>query len=76
MILIKSIIYRIFRILILLVVALVVLGDTTAALSISAIDAVVATAYYYYFDKGWARYLEPMFTELLIKIKYRKFDLK
>lgn len=76
MLLIKSIVYRIFRILILLAVALVVLGDTTAALSISVIDAVVATIYYYYFDKGWDRFLEPSIKELLIKIKYRKFDLK
>ena len=76
MLIVKSIVYRIIRILLLLVVALVVLGDVTAALSISAIDAIVATVYYYYFDKWWDMYLSPLIQNLMIKIKYRKFDEK
>jgi uncharacterized membrane protein len=34
-------------------VSYLVLSDIKPALSISVIDMIVATAYYYYFDKSW-----------------------
>jgi len=74
MLVIKSIIYRIFRVLLLLIVSYVVLGDISEAISISLIDMMIATAYYYYFDRVWDKYLSPFFKNLYIKIKYRRLD--
>jgi len=74
MLIIKSIVYRIIRVLLLLVVSYFVLGDIQMALSISFIDMIVATFYYYYFDKSWEKFGEPFFNGLLLKFKYRKFD--
>jgi len=70
---IKAVLYRVFRILLLLVVSYVVLGDIKSALSISVIDAIIATVYYYYFDVVWEKYLHPGIYELKIRFKYRKF---
>lgn len=53
MLLAKALVYRVLRILLLLVTAYLVIGNIEEAMSISAIDAVVATVYYYYFDKAW-----------------------
>ncbi len=64
--------YRVFRIMIVLIVSLIVLGNIGDALSISIIDAVVATIYYYYFDKYWDKYFKNIVDEIYIKIKYRK----
>jgi uncharacterized membrane protein len=57
----KAIIYRIFRVTIILVIALLATGSIRESLTISILDAIVATAYYYYFDKFWAH----------IEIKYK-----
>jgi uncharacterized membrane protein len=49
----KAIIYRIFRISIILVIALLATGSIRESLTISILDAIIATIYYYYFDKLW-----------------------
>ena len=67
----KAIVYRLIRILILLLVSYLVLGNLTAALSISFIDAIVATVYYYYFDKLWAKF-EIKAEHWKLEYKYRK----
>jgi len=74
MLIIKSIIYRIIRVLLLLTVSYFVIGDIQTALSISFIDMIVATFYYYYFDKTWEKFGEPFFNDVFLKFKYRKFD--
>jgi uncharacterized membrane protein len=74
MLIVKSIVYRILRILLLLVTALVVLGDIKTAISISFIDAIVATIYYYYFDKIWEKFGIPFFTKVWYNIKYSKLN--
>jgi len=55
MLIIKSILYRLIRILLLLLTSFLILGNIETAFSISIIDAVIATIYYYYFDKFWKR---------------------
>jgi len=49
----KALVYRVFRIILLLIVSYFVVGNIAAAISISFIDAGIATLYYYYFDKFW-----------------------
>lgn len=71
--LIKSILYRVIRILIVLIVSVLVTGSIGTALSISLIDAGIATAYYYYFDKYWHLF-EGGIKHIMYKIKYRKYD--
>jgi len=73
MILIKAIVYRILRILLLLITAYFVLGNISAALSISAIDAIIATLYYYYFDKSWSIF-EKKIEHWKLEYKYRKMN--
>jgi len=75
MLILKSIVYRIIRILLLLVVSFIILGNINLAISISSIDAIIATIYYYYFDKIWFIF-EPKIKSLLLLIKYRKFNNK
>jgi uncharacterized membrane protein len=58
----KAIIYRIFRISIILVIALLATGSIRESLTISILDAIIATIYYYYFDKLWSH----------IEVKYKK----
>ena len=70
----KAIVYRIMRILIVLFVSLIVLGDVSTAISISMIDAIIATIYYYYFDKYWDKYFKKLVHKIYIKIKYRKLQ--
>ncbi len=73
MLIAKTIIYRVLRILIVLLVTLMVTGSIGNALSISMIDAVIASIYYYYFDKYW--YLcENYLTHLWYVIKYTKMN--
>jgi len=67
----KAIIYRILRILLLLITAYFVLGDIGVALSISGIDAIIATIYYYFFDKGWDKF-EKKIKHWRLEWKYRK----
>jgi uncharacterized membrane protein len=71
MLILKAIVYRIIRILLLLLVSYFVLGNITAALSISLIDAVIATVYYYYFDKIWDKF-EKKIEHYKLEYKYRK----
>lgn len=71
MLILKAVVYRVFRILLLLLTAYVVLGDITTALSISAIDAIIATVYYYFFDKGWVTF-ETKINHWKLEWKYRK----
>ncbi len=73
MLILKTIIYRILRILIVLLVTFSITGSIGSALSISLIDALVASVYYYYFDKYWL-VLEPKIQHLYFKVKYRKMD--
>jgi len=69
MLVLKAVVYRVFRILIVLAVSFFVLGNIQTAIGISLIDAIIATVYYYYFDVVWAK-----FEHLLLHWKYRKFD--
>lgn len=71
MILLKSIVYRILRIFIVLIVTFIVTESIGSALSISFIDAIIATIYYYYFDKLWPKF-ERKFEHLFYIIKYWK----
>ncbi len=73
MLFLKAIVYRVFRILIVLIVALLVVGNIQAALSISAIDAIIATIYYYFFDKAWFKFEEKI-EHFKLHWKYRKLD--
>jgi len=73
LLILKSIIYRILRILLLLIVSFIILGNINTALSISLLDALIATIYYYYFDIIWEK-ITPSIRELIIRIKYRKFN--
>ncbi len=56
--LLKTVIYRIFRIILLFIVVYLVAGVSIAA-SVSLIDIVVATLYYYYFEVLWNKFKEP-----------------
>jgi len=71
MLILKAIIYRIIRILLLLGVSYFVLGNITVALSISLIDPVIATIYYYFFDKMWDKF-EAKVIHWKLEYKYRK----
>ena len=71
MLILKAIIYRVIRILLLLAVSYFVLGNITTALSISFIDAIIATIYYYFFDKGWDKF-ESKANHWRLEWKYRK----
>jgi len=71
MLILKAIVYRVIRILLLLIVSYFVLGSITTALSISLIDAVIATVYYYFFDKTWDKF-EDKIEHYKLKYKYRK----
>jgi len=73
LLILKSIIYRVLRILLLLIVSFIILGNINTALSISLLDALIATIYYYYFDIVWEK-ITPSIKELGIRIKYRKFN--
>ena len=53
LLLIKAIIYRIFRISIILIISLLATGSIRESITISLLDAIIATIYYYYFDKLW-----------------------
>ena len=68
----KAIVYRILRIILLLITSFLVLGDISTAISISAIDAIVATIYYYYFDKIWDNTIKPIVENARLRVKYRK----
>ena len=72
MLILKAIIYRILRIGIVLIVSFFVLGNIQTALSISIIDALVATIYYYYFDKFWDK-VQIKLEHYYLAFKYRKF---
>jgi len=54
---IKSIVYRIIRIVLLFATTYLVLGDISSAISISIIDTIIATIYYYYFEKMWNSFI-------------------
>ena len=71
MLILKAIVYRIIRILILLAVSYFILGSISAALSISLIDAIIATVYYYFFDKAWNNF-EGKVEHWKLSYKYRK----
>ena len=71
MLILKAIVYRVLRIILLLITAYFILGNLTVALSISAIDAVIATIYYYFFDKGWSVF-EAKIEHWKLEWKYRK----
>ena len=58
----KAIVYRVLRILIILIIALLATGSIRESLTISIIDAIIATAYYYYFDIFWSK----------IELKYKR----
>ena len=73
MLIFKAIVYRVLRILLLLITAFIVLGSIKTAISISLIDAVVATVYYYYFDKAWVKF-ELWFKHKKLEYKYRKLN--
>ena len=73
MILIKAIVYRILRILLLLITTFLILGDISTALSISVVDAIIATLYYYYFDKSWSVF-EKKIKHWKLEYKYRKMN--
>ena len=71
MLILKAIVYRVLRIILLLLTAYLVLGDISTAISISAIDAIIATVYYYFFDKGWSAF-EKKIEHWKLEFKYRK----
>jgi len=71
LLILKAIVYRIIRILILLAVSYFILGSISAALSISLIDAIIATVYYYFFDKAWNKF-EDKIEHWKLEYKYRK----
>jgi len=73
MLIIKSIIYRILRIILLLITTYFIIGNINIALSISFIDAFIATIYYYYFDKLW-HIFENHIQKIKLNYKYRKFN--
>ena len=72
----KSVLYRIIRLLLLVIISFLIIGDVSNAISISIIDAFVATLYYYYFDKIWDSHLERYIKEIYLMIKYRSFNKK
>jgi len=61
--------YRAIRILIVLMVTFIVTGSIGDALSISMLDAVVASVYYYYFDKYWY-VAEDILQSIWFRLKY------
>ena len=73
LLLVKSVLYRVIRILIVLVITLLITGSVGNALTISLLDAVVATIYYYYFDKYWY-IIEKYIKHLMLLVKYRKMN--
>jgi uncharacterized membrane protein len=73
---VKSFIYRVLRVILLLIISYLVLGDIKDALSISFIDMAVATLYYFYFEKGWDKFGEPFFKEVLLRAKYWKLNIR
>ena len=73
MLILKSIVYRVLRIIISFIVSYLVVGDLSTAAAISAVDAVVATVYYYYFDKLWDKFL-PRTKHLMNTVKYRRMN--
>ena len=50
----KAIVYRFLRVTIVLIIALLATGSIRESLTISVLDAIIATIYYYYFDKFWS----------------------
>jgi len=64
MLIVKTILYRVIRLVLLLAVAYIFLGDIGTALSISFVDTIVATIYYYMFERFWSKYA--------LRFKYRK----
>jgi uncharacterized membrane protein len=66
----KAITYRIIRILLLLVIALTITGNVSEAVTVSVVDAILATLYYYYFDRMWDSYFKERVDLLWFKIKY------
>ena len=74
MLLTKAILYRIFRVLIVMLISGLITGSFVSAISISLVDAVEGTLYYYYYDKSWPS-IEKHIKHILYKIKYKKFDL-
>jgi len=54
----KSLIYRLLRVGILLIISYAITDDITNAMSISIIDMVVATGYYYLFEIYWNKFLK------------------
>jgi len=72
MLLLKSIVYRVLRIILLFITSYIMLDSIETAISISLVDAVIATIYYYYFDKIWET-VEIKIKHFLLSIKYRKF---
>ncbi len=55
MILVKTIIYRVIRMIIILIITFLITGSLSNALTISFVDTVVASIYYYYFDLFWPK---------------------
>lgn len=55
MLLYKAIIYRLMRIAIVLIIALLATGSIRESLTISVLDAIIATIYYFYFDLMWSK---------------------
>jgi len=63
---IKAVVYRMIRILLLWTIALIILDNPKDALTISLVDAIAATIYYYYFDKIWS-HIEIRYSNKKIK---------
>ena len=57
---------------IMIITSFFILDDMWLALSISAVDAIVATIYYYYFDRVWDSVIHPGILNIKLRIKYRK----
>lgn len=68
--LLKAIIYRFFRIIIVFLAGFITTGEPFTALNIALLDMVVATMFYYYFDKFWIK-IEIVVEKIYLKIKYR-----
>ena len=69
----KALIYRVIRLGIVFLSAIFILKDTQDALSIAGLDTVVATIFYYWYDKLWP-ILDIKITSIKRKIKYRKLN--
>jgi len=70
---IKALLYRIIRIGIVLFSAWFISGSFVSATTIALFDAVLATGFYYYFDRTWIK-IEDKISHLYIKWKYRKMQ--